>query len=265
MLFCIGSVPQAAAVFQTVVSGVAQSFLELLCGAFICKQDLSLASVPLSSLQTLHLSALLCYGTLIYGSLYDNGLIIAEAKQLNTFPVHEILYTNNEDRIIIAVNQTSWIWTEMWSFISSSHLKSVMVLLSDGDLALFSVKWRQQKLLRSYAVFKLIDSLLWGSGPPTTASVKCPTSLHAGCTLVFKIHCELIVLTRDHIYVEQIWNVTNQRQMQGCTVSFYFLSRADASFARHSIYEEMAKVALEKKQVLKMKGKESVQRTLLRI
>lgn len=69
-------------------------------------KDLSLALVPFS-LQTLNLSALLCYKTLIYGALYDNGLIIAEAKQLNTFPVHKILYTNNEDRIIITVNQTS--------------------------------------------------------------------------------------------------------------------------------------------------------------
>lgn len=59
-------------------------------------KDLSLALVPFS-LQTLHLSALLCYKTLIYDTLYDNGLIIGEAKQLNTFPVHKILYTNNED------------------------------------------------------------------------------------------------------------------------------------------------------------------------
>lgn len=40
-------------------------------------------------------------------ALYDNGLVIAEVKQLSTFPVHKILYTNNEDRIIIPVNQTS--------------------------------------------------------------------------------------------------------------------------------------------------------------
>jgi len=40
-------------------------------------------------------------------ALYDKGLVIAEVKQLSTFPVHKILYTNNEDRIIIPVNQTS--------------------------------------------------------------------------------------------------------------------------------------------------------------
>lgn len=74
-------------------------------------------------------------------ALYDNGLVIAEVKQLSTFPVHKILYTNNEDRIIIPVNQTSWIWTEMWFVISSSHLKSGLFLLSDEDLALFSTKW----------------------------------------------------------------------------------------------------------------------------
>lgn len=79
--------------------------LEKCCHSYNCymvhssvSKDLSLALVPFSSLQTLHLSALLCYKTLIYGALYDNGLIIAEAKQLNTFPVHKILYTNNEDR-----------------------------------------------------------------------------------------------------------------------------------------------------------------------
>lgn len=47
--------------------------------------------------------------------------------------------------------------------------------------------------------FKLVDSLSWGSGPPITASVIHPTSLCAGCALLFKIHCELVTLTRNHL------------------------------------------------------------------
>jgi len=74
-----------------------------------------------------------------------------------------------------------------------------------------------------YATFKLVDSLSWGSGPPIRTSVTCPSSLHAGCTLLFKIRCELVTLTRDHIDAEQIWEVTNQNQMQGFGVPFYFL------------------------------------------
>lgn len=66
-----------------------------------CRLHVGLGCILLGpgiALQTLSLSAFLRYKTLIYSSPSGNGLVIAGVKQLNTFPVHKILYTNNEDQ-----------------------------------------------------------------------------------------------------------------------------------------------------------------------
>lgn len=115
--------------------------------------------------------------------LYDNGLIIAEVKQLSTFPVHKILYTNNEDRIIMPVNQTSWIWTEMWFVTSSSHLKSGMFSLRilhylalNGETA--TNLYCAAEVAEIWCHFKLLRSVSCCSEPPITS---WPVQLY--CTL----------------------------------------------------------------------------------
>ena len=196
------------------------------------------------------------------------GSLLLKLNKLNKFPVHKILYTNNEDRIIITVNQTSWIWTELWFVISSSVLKSVMFCYQMRIL--HYLVWNRDSYSPSFcsrsfcAIFKPVDSLPWGFGPPITGM--CLTSLHAGCTLLFKVHCELVTLTRYLISVEQIWEVTNVRHarlysLPSSVLLGHFSEQTHG--LQDSIYKEMAKVTLESKQVLKVKGKASVQRTFL--